>query len=147
MTLCNTPVFERIVKLTLAAVLGLVASSWALLPVAAQAQASKIVLQCVAPLVPNSDGSDCVRPAVSPSTSCPAFLQPFQGRCIEPNHYIKFRNCSGNPSDFEIAIYPSDLGEDFYVLFINGKRQSANSDKVFGLFGARAASGDACRLN
>ena len=147
MTVFQAPRLPRLGKLALAVTLVLGASPWIVPPGPAQAQ--QILLVCTPPLVANSDGTDCVRPAPKAKTSCPAFLQPFQGRCIEPNHYIKFRDCSGNPRNFEIAIYPTSVGEDLYVLFINGKRQSAHSDKVFKLFGARAAGGGdrPCRLN
>lgn len=134
-------------KFALTAALGLGIGVWAISTVPIHAQTPNIVLQCVAPLVANADGTDCVRPTVKKANSCPSFLQPFEGRCVEPNHYIKFRNCSGSPRNFEIAIYPTDEGEDIYVLFVNGQRQSAFSDDVFALFSARAPGGAACRLN
>ena len=50
----------------------------------------KIVLQCVAPLVPNADGTDCVRPAAKQLT-CDRPNVVRDGRCVSPRDLPK--NC------------------------------------------------------
>lgn len=89
----------------LAAALALVASVVTLKPNSAQAQSNQIILQCVAPLVPNSDGSDCVRPAETTKT-CPQPTILDNGRCREPTRYIRFNNCTGPAGkNFYFAYY------------------------------------------
>lgn len=104
----NTDLSKRIEKVALTIVFALVASIIALVSSNAHAQAPQIVLQCVAPLVPNSDGSDCVRPAEAAKT-CPRPTILNNGRCIEPKKYIRFSNCTGPAGkSFSIAYYANN---------------------------------------
>lgn len=99
-------------KLALAAVLGVGAAAGPLSSTPAQAQMPKIVVQCVAPLVPNSDGTDCVRPATRAKT-CPRPTILYQGRCREPIQYIRYSGCDsrtraeyGVSESFDLGFYP-----------------------------------------
>ncbi len=124
---------QRLEKVLLAVALVFGAGAWALSPTPAQAQMPRIVLQCVAPLVPNSDGTDCVRPAVKATTSCPAILDLQNGRCVEPINYIKFRNCDNSiHRNYDVAVYPNRI----FALFVNGKRQQEHSAWVSNFYHA-----------
>jgi len=104
----NTDLSKRIEKVVLTTALALVAGIAAVISSNAQAQAPRILLQCVAPLVPNSDGSDCVRPTEAAKT-CPRPTILDNGRCSEPKKYIRFSNCTGPAGNkFSIAYYANN---------------------------------------
>jgi len=78
-----------------------VISSLALAP--AQAQSPRIIVQCVPPLVPNEDGTDCVHPPAQAKT-CPDPTLLREGRCMEPNRYDVF-TCEGSFRRMRVAYY------------------------------------------
>ncbi|WP_289034362.1 hypothetical protein [uncultured Roseibium sp.] len=124
MKLEHASLSHRLGKLALAATLGFGSGVGTLSSTPAEAQMPKIIVQCIAPLVPNADGTDCVRPAVKATTTCPAILDLQNGRCVEPIKYVKFRNCDTTPHrNYAVAVYPNRV----YALFVNGKRQEEPS--------------------
>jgi hypothetical protein len=116
MKLDYTSLSHRLGKFALAAVLGVGAGAGTLSSTPAQAQMPKIIVQCVAPLVPNADGTDCVRPAPQAKTChAPTILD--NGRCIEPTRYIRFSNCTGPAGkNFHLGYYSNNR----VVLFRSG---------------------------
>lgn len=114
--------------------LGFAASAWALSPTPAKAQMPKIIVQCIAPLVPNADGSDCVRPARSKTCREPTVLH--NGRCLEPKRYVRFDGCKHRGGGgFRIAIFPRRHADHMWISG-GGSRQQGGRDLKKGAFDA-----------
>lgn len=130
MKLNYTTSAQRLEKVLLAAALFLGAGAANLASVPAQAQMPRIVVQCVAPLVPNADGTDCVRPAAG-HRSCPRLMAPEQGRCSQPTIVFRFVDCDhrtrgefGVTRNFDLAFYPEKFGMIWNSNSNTGKRRS-----------------------
>lgn len=129
MKLEHASLSHRLGKLALAATLGFGAGVGTLSSTPAEAQMPKIIVQCIAPLVLNADGTDCVRPAPQAKTcQLPTILD--NGRCIEPTKFIRFSNCTGPAGkNFQLAYYASGVRMVFY----KGKTVRVSDNEAYGL--------------
>lgn len=131
MRLSSAVFLPRFGKLALVAV-ACVVSMDALSPTPAHAQMPKIVVQCIAPLVPNADGTDCVRKTVT----CREPSVQHNGRCMNPSRYVTFKGCKHRGGGgFRIATFPRRHADHMWT-GAGGSRNAGGRDLKKGAFDA-----------
>jgi len=124
---------ERLGKATLIAACAAMIGSLSLLPQPAQSQ--RIILKCTPPLVANSDGTDCVRPAVQEKT--PDRLTAFSIRTTDGRHLGLYRKTSkttwvGPSLDSDEVTEWTETGADKGSLVLYTETPRVRTMQVYG---------------